>query len=126
MDLSFAQQVPLTCPQCGQTFEAEVWLIVDLSARPDLAERIRQGTLHTVSCPHCEHAVEADEPLLVFSPPPTLAAGRGERPSAPPLLFSPARATTAEEDRQQAAELVNALRERLGDAWRDEWAEEMP
>jgi len=83
MDSSIAQQAPLTCPQCGQTFEAPLWLIVDLSTRPDLAERIRQGTLHTVSCPHCGHPVEADAPLLLFSPPPTPAAGRGEAPCYP-------------------------------------------
>ncbi|HHH41554.1 MAG TPA: hypothetical protein ENK56_06070, partial [Chloroflexi bacterium] len=123
MDHSLAQQIERTCPQCGRTFEAEVWLIVDLTARPDLAERIKEGTLHTVSCPHCGHGVEVDAPVLVFRPHPTPAAGRGERPFAPtpPLLFSPARRTTPEQDRQQAAALVAALRERLGDQWRDEW-----
>ena len=41
------------------------------------------------------------------------------------VLFSPARSTTPEQARQQAAALVDALRQRLGDEWREEWAEKM-
>ncbi len=51
MPHSFSQTASLTCPQCGQTFSAEVWFIVDADERPDLAERIRAGTLHTLTCP---------------------------------------------------------------------------
>lgn len=29
MDVPLAQTVDLTCPQCGQAFTAEIWLIVD-------------------------------------------------------------------------------------------------
>jgi len=110
VDHSLVQRVPLTCPRCGRAFEGEIGLILDTSERPDLLERARDGTLHTVACPHCGHETEVDAPLLVLRPGAT-----------PPLLFSPAQRTTAEEDRKQAAGLVGALRERMGADWREEW-----
>ena len=39
----------------------------------------------------------------------------------PPLLFSPAQRTSAEQDQEQAVGLVGLLRERLGLAWQDDW-----
>lgn len=92
---SLSQKVELTCPQCGQSFPAEVWLLVDTAERPDLTERIRAGTLHDQPCPHCGHEGMVDAPLLLYRP--------GE---APPLLFSPAQGTTAEQDQEQAGGLV--------------------
>ena len=125
MPHSFSQTASLTCPQCGQTFSAEIWLIVDAEERPDLAERIRAGTLHALTCPHCGYQGQVDAPLLVYTPSPSQGEGRGggaeQAHGRAPLLFSPAQRTTAEEDREQAASLVGLLRERMGPAWRDEW-----
>ena len=109
MSVSYAQRADFTCPECGAPFAADVWLIVDVGERPDLLERIHAGTLHDVTCPN-GHTRTVDAPLLLYRP--------GEDP---PLLFSPARATTAEQDQTQAGVLVGFLRERLGSAWRDEW-----
>jgi DNA-directed RNA polymerase subunit RPC12/RpoP len=53
MPTSFGQTPQLTCPQCGQPFQAEIWLIVDADERPDLLEKIQAGTLHQIACPHC-------------------------------------------------------------------------
>ncbi len=86
MPHSFSQTASLTCPQCGRAFSAEVWLIVDADERPDLAERIRAGTLHDVTCPHCGHQGQVDAPLLLLTPPPAADAAT---PS--PLLPSPDR-----------------------------------
>lgn len=110
---SLAQETDLTCPECGRSFTAQVWLVVDSAERPDLAARIREGTLHDLPCPHCGHQVAVDVPLLLYRP-----------DRDPPLLFSPAQQTTAEQDREQAAGLVGVLRERLGPAWQDEWRAE--
>ena len=116
MTLSFYQSLQLVCPQCSHPFPFDLWLIIDLAERPDLTERLRAGTLHTVSCPHCGHAGQVDAPLLLYRP--------GEEP---PLLFSPAEQTTAEQDREHAAGLLGRLRESLGDAWQDAWlAEGLP
>jgi hypothetical protein len=48
-----SQSAELTCPGCGKTFTAEIWLIVDTAERPDLLERTRTGSLHHLPCPHC-------------------------------------------------------------------------
>jgi hypothetical protein len=36
MSQSFAQQESLTCPECNQSFEADIWLIIDTFADPHL------------------------------------------------------------------------------------------
>jgi DNA-directed RNA polymerase subunit RPC12/RpoP len=69
MPTSFQQTQQLTCPRCGQPFEASIWLIVDAAERPDLLEKIQAGTLHQVVCPHCQFQGEVDAPLLLYNPP---------------------------------------------------------
>ncbi|MDQ7030293.1 MAG: CpXC domain-containing protein [Ardenticatenia bacterium] len=118
MPVSHAEQATLTCPQCGHEFTADIWLIVDAAERPDLIERIRDGTLHRITCPRCGHAWGLDAPLLLFTPP-EMGTNR------PPLLFSPAQQTSTEEDSEHAAALLARLRDALGDAWQDEWLENM-
>ncbi len=116
MTASFYQSLQLVCPQCSHPFPFDLWLIVDLAERPDLTERLRAGTLQTVSCPHCDYLGQVDAPLLLYRP--------GEEP---PLLFSPAAQTTTEQDREHAAELLTRLQASLGDAWQDAWlAEGLP
>lgn len=54
------------------------WLIVDAQERPDLAQQVRAGTLHQVTCPHCNTEVgwldapilyhDAEQELVVFAP----------------------------------------------------------
>lgn len=104
MPHSYAQQTSLTCPHCDQEVAIDVWLIVDVVERPDLAKRIQKQRLYMLVCPHCgETAGQVDAPLLLFLPEQT-----------PPLLFSPAQQTTAEEDQEQARGLLERLRASLG------------
>ncbi len=117
MPASYAEQASLTCSDCGHTFTADIWLIVDASERPDLVARAREGTLHRVTCPRCGHAWDVDVPLLIFTPP-DLGVNR------PPVLFSPAQQTSAEQDQEHAAALVTRLRDALGERWRDEWLDQ--
>jgi hypothetical protein len=109
---SFAERPSLTCPDCGQAFNPEIWLIVDAVARPDLLDRVREKTIHHVVCPN-GHAAAVDAPLLLFRP--------GE---APPVLFSPPQQTSSEEDEAMARGLVQRLAESLGEDWRDDWLSE--
>ena len=110
MDHSRAEESEITCPECGDSFIAQVWLIIDTAGRPDLVERIRAGTLHDHHCPHCGHQGSIDAPLLLYRP--------GEQPR---LMLSPARGTTTEQDREQAAGLLGTVRASLGDEWNVAW-----
>lgn len=42
------------------------------------------------------------------------------------VLFSPAQRTSAEQGQEHARQLLTWLRQSLGDAWQEEWAEQMP
>jgi hypothetical protein len=112
---SLSQTLDLTCGQCGRALAFEAWLIVDAGERPDLLARARTGDLHTVTCPICGPQGAIDAPLLLYLPDHNPATGQ------PPLLFSPAAQTSAEQDQQMAAGLLRELAGRLGDAWQDDW-----
>ncbi|GIV98209.1 MAG: hypothetical protein KatS3mg057_2866 [Herpetosiphonaceae bacterium] len=58
----------LTCPSCGEAFQAPLWLIVDAGERPDLREAILAGTLHAATCPHCGAQGTITAPLLYHDP----------------------------------------------------------
>ena len=125
MPASFQQTPQLTCPRCGQSFAAEIWLIVDAAERPDLLEKIQAGTLHQIPCPHCQAEGQVDAPLLLYlpnSPLPGLGAPFGDdKGPGVRVLFSPAQQTTAEQDQEHARALVTRLRDSLGAAWQDDW-----
>jgi hypothetical protein len=107
---SLAEYTQAPCPQCGQPIDIETWFVVDGAERPDLVERLGQGSLHDVTCAHCGYTGPVDAPLLLYRP-----------DQDPPLLFSPAQTTGQEQDQRHAAALVGWLRERLGDAWQEGW-----
>ena len=114
MDSSFANSEDLECPRCHHAFTCEVWLIVDGDARPDLLERVTDGTLHSVRCPQCESEIgRVDIPLLLL-----------RREAEPALLFLPADQTSSEEDQAAFEGLMVRLREALGDEWDGAWDEE--
>jgi len=46
MPHSYAQAATLDCPNCGQSFQADIWLTVDTAERPDLTERLRGHAPH--------------------------------------------------------------------------------
>ncbi|MCX7854084.1 MAG: CpXC domain-containing protein [Caldilineales bacterium] len=128
--VSYAQTQSITCSSCHRAFDFTVWLIVDTAERPDLLARIRKGTLHDVTCPHCRADLgRIEAPLLVYTPS-SAEKGRHGRPSASPhaqksrggeLLFSPPRGTPVKRHREHAAELLHVLRMRPGIVWRKEW-----
>lgn len=116
MSVCCSRTTDVQCPGCQAAFAAEIWLIVDAGEPPDLLDRCRHGTIHAVACPACACESILDAPLLLYRP--------GAQPT---VLFVPAQHTTSEVDAQQAGELVSLLRERLGDAWNDDWlAEGLP
>lgn len=95
MPRSFAQPHQAPCPECGTPIDLEIWLIVDIAERPDLARRLREGeNLHAASCPKCAYVGGVDAPLLVHDP-------EWER-----VFFVPAQGTTKEQDRELARSLM--------------------
>ncbi|WP_322510196.1 CpXC domain-containing protein [Anaerolinea sp.] len=108
---SFSQTATLACPQCGHTFPAEIWLIVDGDERPDLLARAAQGDLHRLPCPQCGNNGTLDVPLLIL---------RRHEPQGV-LIFSPAENTTREEDQKHLNGLMQALKASLGAEWQEEW-----
>ncbi|MFZ0133457.1 MAG: CpXC domain-containing protein [Desulfobacterales bacterium] len=68
MKRSFSQPVTLSCPRCQRPAAIKVWLIVDASERPDLVDRIRDGSLRLLRCDHCGHEKKLDAPLLLHDP----------------------------------------------------------
>lgn len=49
--LSFSVMNTVTCAACGKCFQAQVWLLIDVVERPDLADLIRTGRLNRFVCP---------------------------------------------------------------------------
>jgi CHAT domain-containing protein/tetratricopeptide (TPR) repeat protein len=86
---------------CGQSVDLEVWLIVDLAERPDLAQRVRDGTIHGVPCPHCGNQVGVDVPLLLHDP----ARKR--------VLFVRPQETSQEQGQQLTQQMLDQLAETL-------------
>lgn len=115
MGHSLRQPVNPVCPFCEQSFDADIWLVVDADERPDLFSQIQAGTLHALSCPHCRHTGLVDAPILVYLPDDT-----------PALIFSPAQGTTEAQDQQQAQGLIGYLQSALGNVWRNEWLASLP
>ena len=113
--VSLAIGSELQCNRCCQAHEAQVWLLVDSSERPDLVERIRQRTLRQSVCSHCGHVNELSvSPLLVYRP-----------DKEPKLLFAPASRDLTPAEEQAVVWLGQELADRLGAVWRDEWAYDM-
>lgn len=111
--ISRSGHIDVACPRCGASFSAEVWLLVDVWERPDLAARLQQGILHIALCPQCDGRVAVDTPLLVF-----------RAYKDPPILLSMPRTVSEEEARASGVSLLIQLRDALGDQWRPEWLEQ--
>ena len=54
----------VTCPTCQQSFQAEVWLAIDRTERPDLVDLLMDGELNLSTCPHCGAEGGLNHPLL--------------------------------------------------------------
>ena len=111
MAVSRSGYTEVLCPGCQQSFSAEIWPLVDVWERPDLAQRLQQGLLHIIPCPHCATRVAVDTPLLVYRP----------YEKECPFLFSMPKDTSEETAREAGARLLGQLREALGNSWRRAW-----
>ena len=53
---------PIPC-RCGATFDGEVFESLHVSRRPDVRERILDGTFHRFTCPSCGQTVVIERRL---------------------------------------------------------------
>jgi len=113
LPVSQSGQLEVVCPKCKQAFTAEVWPLVDLWERPDLAQRLQQGLLHIATCTHCEARVNVDTPLLIY-----------RRYKEPSVIFSMPPKTAKKDALKYGASLLAQLRDALADDWRDEWLQQ--
>ncbi len=95
---SFAQSTTLKCPNCKQEYDIILWMIIDANERPDLIDKIKDGSLHSATCPHCEKEISFDAPLLLFF------ANR-----EPHLVFSPQEGLAKEQNEQIMEHLISVL-----------------
>ena len=109
---SFAQSTTINCPNCKQEYDIILWMIIDANERPDLIDKIKDGSLHTATCPHCGKEISFDLPLLLFF------ADR-----EPHLVFSLQERTTREQDEQALAQLLSILSRNLGKIWQENFLE---
>lgn len=110
---SYADTNEFNCPQCGDSFAADVWLVVDITERQDLLQRIRDRSLHTFTCRKCPTQAVVNAPLLIYRP-----------DKQPALIFCPDPHTTPKQFDQDLSGLVGVLRGRVEDISQDSWATE--
>lgn len=121
---SFAEYANIECPHCGKTFDAPLWLIVDIVEKPELFEALLSNTLHDLTCSHChQHVGRADVPLLVYHPRASIIHNDFDN-IITSILFSSAQQTSEEESSHQALMLITQLRKSLGEKWQDRWIEQ--
>ena len=108
----FSQNIAFTCDKCGREFEEEVWLMVDASERPDLVQRVVDGSIREMTCPYCGYVMGLDAPFLLFRP--------DEDPS---IIISPSFQGDEEELFEFVEAMVPHLRARRGAAWKSEHIE---
>jgi len=121
MSNSFATTAQLTCSDCGQSFQADLWLLVDSAERPDLLELARNGTLHDIDCPHCDQTNRVNAPTLLYRPE-LLTNGLSDTP----LIFLSADGLDAAREAEQARRLLGMLAASLGTDWQDGWLHDAP
>jgi tetratricopeptide (TPR) repeat protein len=110
MDHSYLASARVTCPKCRAESEVDVCLIIDAMESPDLISQLSNGTLNQWTCPSCGAVGQVDAPLLVF-----------QRHHNFPLLFSPDPGGDEKENLADAMELVDILKEGLGQRWQTAW-----
>ena len=110
---SYTETTSLTCPHCGESFDAEIWRIIDAAEQRELVEKIKQGTLHEAACPACNQSLQVKQPFLLF------------RPDAnPALVFVHPEENFTPQEWQTLADLLKRLQQQSGPAWRDEWVQQ--
>ena len=87
------------CPNCGQSYIAQIHTVVDVGESPELKENFIRGELNRARCPHCGSGGFLSTPLVYHDPEKELL-----------ISFVPAEASLpADQQEQLVGSLVNAV-----------------
>ena len=62
------QNVPVTCPSCGNRFVSPVLTIVDVRQNPEAKTLFLSGRINVAACPQCGHAGLLNTPIVYHDP----------------------------------------------------------
>lgn len=62
------QNVPVTCPSCGNRFVSPVLTIIDARQNPDAKAMFLSGRINVAACPQCGHAGLLNTPIVYHDP----------------------------------------------------------
>lgn len=62
------QTASLRCPQCGFSYQAPVFNIIDVGQTPELKQVVLAGSLNASQCPNCRNVNYVAAPLLYHDP----------------------------------------------------------
>ena len=62
--MSKIRTIKLTCPECGEEFDFDVYESVNVTLDPDLKEKVLDGGIFSASCPKCGHTETLVHPFL--------------------------------------------------------------
>lgn len=62
------QAVSLRCPQCGFSYQAPVFNIIDVGQTPELKQVVLAGSLNASQCPNCRNVNYVASPFLYHDP----------------------------------------------------------
>jgi hypothetical protein len=110
MSPNIGYHLGLKCVFCDESYEFDLWVIIDVQERPDLLERMMKEDLHEARCPRCGHPQRLNADLLIYRP-----------QQQPVLLFSPCDQGSMEERRTRLFGLLNMLKKQLGETWQEDW-----
>ena len=117
--MSRVERERISCPECGQTSDFEIWSSLNVTLDPDRKLMLLSGELTRFTCPGCGHAADVAYTLLYHDMQAgmmiwLLPAPPGEPPSAPPPGSLPAGMRASMSGyRFRAVRDLNQLREKV-------------
>jgi rRNA maturation protein Nop10 len=63
--MSLMSHEKMTCPHCGKTFEFACWSSVNSEISPEQLEKVLDGSIFRLKCPHCGEETVCIYPMLV-------------------------------------------------------------
>ena len=66
--MTIQSTVQVRCGHCGKSYEAEIYSAIDVSADPELKEKVRDGSVFLLECPHCGTKALGKGEMLYIDP----------------------------------------------------------